>query len=131
MSRFADLIRETRQRRGWTQQELADRAGVGRKTIVRWEAGETTPDPWQVRAVASALGIATEEAFQALGWLEPSPKPPPQPATYEERKAALFEVLRPEDRATVQEVLELAEALIEKRERERREAEQAERSTGS
>ena len=33
-------IRQLRQERGWSQQALADRLGVNRTTVVRWEAGE-------------------------------------------------------------------------------------------
>ncbi|KKK97663.1 hypothetical protein LCGC14_2650520 [marine sediment metagenome] len=33
-------IRKLRQDRGWSQQALADKLGVNRTTVVRWEAGE-------------------------------------------------------------------------------------------
>ena len=32
-----------RQALGWTQEELAGRLAVDRRTVARWEAGETTP----------------------------------------------------------------------------------------
>ncbi|KKM05357.1 hypothetical protein LCGC14_1755010, partial [marine sediment metagenome] len=31
-------IRKLRQERGWSQQALADKLGVNRTTVVRWEA---------------------------------------------------------------------------------------------
>ena len=127
---WATLLKSARERLGWTQEDLANRAGVSRWTIMRWEQGSQEGRPDHLRKVADALGIPAADAFRAIGWLDPSPTPPPEPvpATYEERKKLLFEVLHPEDRAMVAEVLELAEAWMEKRQRERREAE---RSTGA
>jgi transcriptional regulator with XRE-family HTH domain len=34
-----EQIRDARERRGWTQQELADEVGVGVRTIGNWENG--------------------------------------------------------------------------------------------
>ncbi|KKK69879.1 hypothetical protein LCGC14_2929640 [marine sediment metagenome] len=49
-------IRQLRQERGWSQQALADRLGVNRTTVVRWEAGE-------VKAI-SALMVLLEEVLE-------------------------------------------------------------------
>ncbi|KKL95583.1 hypothetical protein LCGC14_1853090 [marine sediment metagenome] len=43
-------IRKLRQERGWSQQALADRLGVNRTTVVRWEAGE-------VKAIAALMAL--------------------------------------------------------------------------
>ena len=43
-------IRQLRQERGWSQQGLADRLGVNRTTVVRWEAGE-------VKAIAALMSL--------------------------------------------------------------------------
>lgn len=31
---------------GYSQEQLAERLGVERSTVVRWERGETEPQPW-------------------------------------------------------------------------------------
>ena len=49
-------IRQLRQERGWSQQALADRLGVNRTTVVRWEAGE-------VKAI-TALMVLLEEVLE-------------------------------------------------------------------
>lgn len=36
-------IKRERERRGWTQVQLADAVGVGAKTISNWETGSTLP----------------------------------------------------------------------------------------
>ena len=43
-------IRQLRQERGWSQQALADRLGVNRTTVVRWEAGE-------VKAISALMSL--------------------------------------------------------------------------
>ena len=35
---------EIRKSMGWTQEELAEKVGVDRTTIVRWESGGSIPD---------------------------------------------------------------------------------------
>ena len=49
-------IRKLRQDRGWSQQALADKLGVNRTTVVRWEAGE-------VKAIA-ALMVLLEDVLE-------------------------------------------------------------------
>lgn len=67
---FANLIREGRRAKGWTQDRLVDESGVSRSTVLRWEAGDASrPDPDQVRAVCLALGIDPRRAAVALGYL--------------------------------------------------------------
>jgi transcriptional regulator with XRE-family HTH domain len=50
-------LRDVRQRRALTQQQLAERAGVNRVTIARIESGKDEPFPTTVRKVADALGV--------------------------------------------------------------------------
>jgi transcriptional regulator with XRE-family HTH domain len=38
-----DEIRAARERKGWTQEELAERLRVGPRTIGNWERGATVP----------------------------------------------------------------------------------------
>ena len=43
---------------GMTQEEFAKRMGVGRTTVLRWESGKHTPQPYQWPKMAKVLGIA-------------------------------------------------------------------------
>jgi transcriptional regulator with XRE-family HTH domain len=70
---FAAFIAAARERKQWTQADLARRSGVSQVAIRRWEAGEETrPDPDQLRAVAQALGVDPRLAAVALGFLAAS-----------------------------------------------------------
>lgn len=65
---LGDMIREAREERGWTQDELAERLGVARQTVGRWETGGGVPNiPDQFNSVVSALGLSAEEALLAMG----------------------------------------------------------------
>lgn len=81
-SRFADLIRTTREHRGWTQDDLADRAGVSRPTINRYEQGKTrTPDPDTARRIFAALQLDPRRIPVVLGYVtEDEMGLPPEPA---------------------------------------------------
>jgi transcriptional regulator with XRE-family HTH domain len=50
-------LRRLRDRHAWTQQELAQRAGVGIGTVSRLEADKWGAYPKTVRKLAAALGV--------------------------------------------------------------------------
>jgi transcriptional regulator with XRE-family HTH domain len=51
-------IKEARQARGWSQQELAERVSVSQPTIVHWEQGTHTPRHLALARLADALGVS-------------------------------------------------------------------------
>jgi transcriptional regulator with XRE-family HTH domain/tetratricopeptide (TPR) repeat protein len=51
---------------GLTQEQLAERLGVERTTVVRWERGETAPLPWLRPRLAKALGISADRVEELL-----------------------------------------------------------------
>jgi transcriptional regulator with XRE-family HTH domain len=53
--------------RGLTQEQLAERSGVGRMTIARIESIGGDPRVATARRVADALGVAIEDIFTADG----------------------------------------------------------------
>src|SRR4051794_41981276 len=54
-------LKDVRQRKGLTQQQLAEKAGVNGVTIARIEGAKDEPFPTTVRKVAAALGVEPEE----------------------------------------------------------------------
>ncbi len=52
-------LRVLRQRKGLSLGQLADISGLRRDTITHLEAGRENPQPYQVRILARALGVAT------------------------------------------------------------------------
>jgi len=79
-----NIIRKAREERGWSQQELADRAGLSRTGISAIEAGRLVPSTAAALALAAAFGRRVEDLFSLAGresaeWAWP---PPQQPCRY-------------------------------------------------
>lgn len=55
MGSIGSKIREVRKEKGWTQQQLATRAGCHAPLISVWETGSTTPELSSVVKLAGAL----------------------------------------------------------------------------
>lgn len=51
-----DQIRAARERKGWTQAQLATAVGVGQRTVGNWERGETVPQN-RAAMIADVLGL--------------------------------------------------------------------------
>lgn len=56
-------LKALRAERGWTQAELADRAGVSRKTINTVENGVFTPSTVVALRLAAAFEVSVEAIF--------------------------------------------------------------------
>ncbi len=57
-------IKELRSKFGWTQEELAKRAGVRRETIVFIEKGDYNPSLQLAHSIAKTLGTTIDKLFQ-------------------------------------------------------------------
>lgn len=53
---------------GYSQEQLAERLGVERSTVVRWERGTTDPQPWVRPKILRALQLSTEELDELLAY---------------------------------------------------------------
>ena len=51
---------------GLTQEQLAERLGVERSTVVRWERGQTQPQPWLRPRLAKTLGVSADRIEKLL-----------------------------------------------------------------
>lgn len=61
MLHIGDKLKETRKHALLTQQQLADRSGVGVTTIVRIERNQVEPHARTIRKLAAALGVNAKE----------------------------------------------------------------------
>ena len=61
---IGDKLRETRKYALLTQQQLADKSGVGIATIVRIERNQVEPQARTIRKLAQALGVEPYELLK-------------------------------------------------------------------
>lgn len=82
---FASIIRKLRRERGWNQDDLAERSGISRTTVAKYETGlKKRPSAETIGKFAKALGVS---ASVLMGEEE---APDPSVVSDEDVKFALF-----------------------------------------
>jgi transcriptional regulator with XRE-family HTH domain len=56
----ADRLRSWREKRGWSQRELARHCGLGEAQVNKYESGQTDPSAKYLKALAETLGLSTD-----------------------------------------------------------------------
>lgn len=87
---LGERLRSLRKARGMTAEQLAQAAGISRKTLRTVETGDATPAIGTYLRVMAALGLSGELALLASGAL--SPGPPGSAAARSRRAAAVVKV---------------------------------------
>ncbi|MBR2888945.1 MAG: helix-turn-helix transcriptional regulator [Oscillospiraceae bacterium] len=57
---IGDKILNLRKARGWSQEEMADRVGVSRQAVSRWEAGSAKPDADKIVDICDLFGVSAD-----------------------------------------------------------------------
>jgi transcriptional regulator with XRE-family HTH domain len=65
-TRFGARIRQLRTDRGWSQEELADRAGLDRTYVGAIERGEQNLSLVNIEKLATTLGVSLAELFSSF-----------------------------------------------------------------
>ncbi|HET6484346.1 MAG TPA: helix-turn-helix transcriptional regulator [Actinoplanes sp.] len=60
-------VRELRERRGWSQTQLAKESGMTQSAVARFEAGGTVPTLAVLERLAAALGVSLRVGFEPRG----------------------------------------------------------------
>ena len=58
---FRDNLVQMRKLRRLTQEDIAEKVGVTRQAVAKWEAGETVPDLDKCKMLAEILGVSLED----------------------------------------------------------------------
>ena len=53
-----DVLKQLREKNGWTQEQMAERALVTRQAVSRWETGETQPNTDTLLILSRAFGVS-------------------------------------------------------------------------
>ena len=74
---LADKIIENRKKNGWSQEELANRLGVSRQSVSKWESAQAVPDLKKILQLAEVFGVTTDylikDEIEETQALEPAP----------------------------------------------------------
>lgn len=57
---FADKVIHHRKKNGWTQEELAEKMGVSRQSISKWEGAQSVPDLEKILKLSNLFGVSTD-----------------------------------------------------------------------
>ena len=58
---FRDNLIQMRKRRKMTQEDVAEKVGVTRQAVAKWESGETVPDLDKCRILAELFGVSLDD----------------------------------------------------------------------
>ncbi len=57
---LADKIMCLRKKKGWSQEELAERMNVSRQAVSKWESAQTVPDLEKILQLGDLFGVTTD-----------------------------------------------------------------------
>ena len=57
---IADKIMENRKKNGWSQEELAEKLGVSRQSVSKWESAQSVPDMKKILLLSEVFGVSTD-----------------------------------------------------------------------
>ncbi|MCD8047678.1 MAG: helix-turn-helix domain-containing protein [Clostridiales bacterium] len=63
---MADRIQQLRKARGISQEELADRVGVSRQAVSKWESEQSVPDLNKVVLLSDYFGVTTDYLLKGI-----------------------------------------------------------------
>lgn len=65
--KFNDKLMKLRKENSLSQEELAEKLGVTRQTISKWELGQTTPDMEKLSQISNVFGVSVDELLNETG----------------------------------------------------------------
>ena len=63
---IADRIQTLRKSKGISQEELADKIGVSRQAVSKWESGQSAPDIEKIILLSEFFGVTTDFLLKGI-----------------------------------------------------------------
>ena len=79
---FGEKLREAREKRGFTQQQIADTMGIDKSTYCGYETGKRQPDVQKIKAISKILGVSGDSLLETdfvRGYVPSAPNINPLP----------------------------------------------------
>ncbi len=86
---LADKMIALRKRAGWSQEELAEKMGVSRQSVSKWEGAQSMPDLDKILALSRIFGVSTD--YLLKDEIEDVPCPAQDTAPEEKRRRVSME----------------------------------------
>ena len=67
---LAERIYELRRKSGLSQEQLAEKIGVSRQTVSKWESGTSTPELEKLMALSEIFQVSLDELVREQGTLD-------------------------------------------------------------
>ena len=61
---IAQRLAEMRRAKGYSQEELAEKLGLSRQAVSKWERAESSPDTGNIIALAKLYGVTIDELLR-------------------------------------------------------------------
>lgn len=82
---MADRIQNLRKNKGISQEELADKIGVSRQAVSKWESEQSSPDIEKIILLSDYFGVTTDYLLKGIEPIADAPK--------EEADAGIFAIV--------------------------------------
>ena len=69
---LAGRIQYLRKQKGYSQEELADKVGVSRQAVSKWESKQSTPDLDKIVAMSEIFEVSTDYILKGIEPVSPS-----------------------------------------------------------
>lgn len=63
---ISDRIKYLRKKKGFSQEELADKVGVSRQAVSKWESEQSTPDLEKIITMSELFGVTTDYILKGI-----------------------------------------------------------------
>ncbi|MDE7075755.1 MAG: helix-turn-helix domain-containing protein, partial [Clostridia bacterium] len=71
MVEFGERIYNLRRKCGLSQEEFADKLGVSRQAVSKWETGQSVPDSEKAAAIGAYFGVSLDWLINGVESAEP------------------------------------------------------------
>ena len=79
MKTFSEKLLELRRREGLSQEQLADRLGVTRQSVSKWESGAAAPELSKLVALSELFSVSVDYLVGLTDEATPDPRRRKQP----------------------------------------------------
>ncbi len=108
---LSEKILNLRKKNGWSQEELAEKCGVSRQSISKWESNLSTPEINKVLLLSELFGVSTDYLLREDMTLESEPETEPLTLPESEPAITLRQVTLEEANLFIRDRLENAPRL--------------------